>query len=150
MSFFASLASLLGGSSFGPAEFDAVVSENPGTILLDVRTRNEFVQGHIDGSTLVPLDQLAASLTQIASAPAPVIVICHSGARAATAATAIRRAGKADVHVLGGGVSSWAGHGRRLSPGSKDVPLRDALKKAKKSTAANAANSPFGGRSHAV
>ena len=136
MSFFASLASLLGGSSFGPAEFDTVVAENPGTILLDVRTRNEFVQGHIDGSTLVPLDQLSASLTQIAAAPAPVIVICHSGARASTAATAIRRAGKADVHVLSGGVSYWAGQRRRLISGAKDVSLRDALKKAKQSAPA--------------
>jgi rhodanese-related sulfurtransferase len=140
MSFFASLATLLGGSSFGPAEFDAVIAEHPGTILLDVRTRNEFVQGHIDGSTLVPLDQLSASLTQIAAAPAPVVVICHSGARASTAATAIRRAGKADVHVLSGGVSYWAGQRRRLIAGAKDIPLRDALKKAKKATSANPAN----------
>lgn len=130
MSFLSSLASLLGGSSFGPEHFDQLRAEQPGTILLDVRTRNEYLQGHIDGSTLVPLDQLAASLTQLAAAPAPVIVICRSGARASTAATALRRAGKADVHVLGGGVSSWAGHGRKLSLGAKDIPLRDALKKA--------------------
>ena len=135
MSFFASLASLLGGSSFGPEQFDAVRAEHPGTILLDVRTRNEYVQGHIDGSTLVPLDQLSASLTQLAAAEAPIIVICHSGARASTAATALRRQGKQDVHVLGGGVSSWAGYGRKLTPGAKDVSLRDALKKAKKAAA---------------
>lgn len=136
MSFFASLASLIGGSSFGPEEFDAVRAEHPGTILLDVRTRNEYVQGHIDGSTLVPLDQLSASLTQLAAVEAPIIVICHSGARASTAATALRRSGKTDVHVLGGGVSSWAGHGRKLSAGAKDVALRDALKKAKKAATA--------------
>ncbi len=135
MSFFNSLAALLGGSSFGPEQFDAVRAEHPGTILLDVRTRNEYVQGHIDGSTLVPLDQLAPSLNLIAAAEAPVIIICASGSRASTAATALRRAGKADVHVLGGGVSSWAGHGRRLAAGAKDIPLRDALKKAKKAAA---------------
>lgn len=136
MSFFASLASLIGGSSFGPEEFDAVRAEHPGTVLLDVRTRNEYVQGHIDGSTLIPLDQLSASLTQLTAVEAPIIVICHSGARASTAATALRRSGKIDVHVLGGGVSSWAGHGRKLSPGAKDVALRDALKKAKKAATA--------------
>jgi rhodanese-related sulfurtransferase len=137
MSFLASLASMISGSSFGPEEFDAVRAEHPGAILLDVRTRNEYVQGHIDGSTLVPLDQLPVSLNLIAAAEAPVIVICHSGARASTAATALRRAGKADVHVLGGGVSSWAGHGRGLTAGAKDVPLRDALKKARKASAAS-------------
>src|SRR5450759_1689384 len=131
MSFFSSLASLLGGSSFGPEEFDQLRADHPVTILLDVRSRGEYVQGHIDGSTLVPLDQLAASLAQLAATPTPIIVICHSGARASTAATALRRAGKTDVHILGGGVSSWAGHGRKLSPGAKDVPLRDALKKAR-------------------
>ncbi len=135
MSFLSSLASLLGGSSFGPEQFDQLRAEHPGTILLDVRSRGEYVQGHIDGSTLVPLDQLAASLAQLAATPTPIIVICHSGARASTAATALRRAGKADVHVLGGGVSSWAGQGRKLSPGAKDVPLRDALKKARQAVA---------------
>ncbi|MEK6611886.1 MAG: rhodanese-like domain-containing protein [Gemmatimonadota bacterium] len=135
MSFFASLASLLGGASFGPEHLDQLCAEHPGTLLLDVRTRAEYVQGHIDGSTLVPLDQLSASLTQLAAAPAPIIVICHSGARASTAATALRRAGKADVHVLGGGVSSWGSHGRKLSPGAKDVPLRDAIKKARQAVA---------------
>lgn len=131
MSFLSSLASLLGGSSFGPEQFDLVRAEHPGAILLDVRTRNEYVQAHIDGSTLVPLDQLAASLTQLAAVAAPIIVICHSGSRAATAATALRRAGKVDVHVLGGGVSSWDSHGRKLSSGARDVPLRDAIKKAR-------------------
>lgn len=136
MSFFSTLAALVGGSSFGPAEFDALRAEHPGTILLDVRSRNEYVQGHIDGSTLVPLDQLQSSLTMLAGAESPIIVICHAGSRAATAATALRRAGKADVHVLGGGVSSWAGHGRKLTPGAKDVPLRDAIKKARQTTTA--------------
>ena len=68
MTFLSSLASLIGGASFGPDEFDQTRAEHPGTVLLDVRTRNEYVQGHIEGSTLVPLDQLAASLTQIAAA----------------------------------------------------------------------------------
>lgn len=135
MSFLSSLASLLGGSSFGPEEFDQLRAQHPGTILLDVRSRNEYIQGHIEGSTLVPLDQLSASMRQLAVAEAPIIVICHAGSRAASAASALRRAGKADVHVLGGGVSSWAGHGRKLSPGAKDVPLRDALKKARQAVA---------------
>ncbi len=134
MSFLSSLASMFSGSSFGPEQFDQLRAEHPGTILLDVRSRGEYVQQHIDGSTLVPLDQLSASLTLLAAAESPIIVICHAGSRAATAATAIRRAGKTDVHVLSGGVSSWGGHGRKLSPGAKDVPLRDALKKAKKAS----------------
>jgi len=136
MSFFASLASMLGGSSFGPDEFDQLRAEHPGTILLDVRSRNEYVQGHIDGSTLVPLDQLRTSLTLLAGAESPIIVICHAGSRASSAASAIRQAGKTDVHVLAGGVSAWGGHGRKLSPGAKDVPLRDALKKARRTTTA--------------
>jgi rhodanese-related sulfurtransferase len=135
MSFFSSLAALLGGSSFGPEQFDALIGEQPAAIRLDVRTRNEFVQGHIEGSTLVPLDQLSASLTQLAESPVPIVIICHSGARASTAATALRRAGKPDVHVLAGGVAYWAGQRRRLMTGAKDVPLRDALKRARKAAA---------------
>jgi rhodanese-related sulfurtransferase len=136
MSFLSSLASMLSGGSFGPAEFDALRAEHPGAILLDVRSRNEYVQGHIDGSTLVPLDQLQASLTMLGEAEAPIIVICHAGSRAASAASAIRGTGKTDVHVLAGGVSSWASHGRKLVSGAKDIPLRDALKKAKKTATA--------------
>ncbi len=139
MSFFSTLAALVGGSSFGPEQFDQLRAEHPGTILLDVRTRNEFVQAHIDGSTLVPLDRLGVTLTELAGAQSPIIIICHSGARASTAATALRRAGKADIYVLGGGISSWAGHGRKLSSGGKEVALRDAMKKAKQAAAARPA-----------
>lgn len=136
MSFFSTLASLLGGSSFSHEQFDELRAQHPGTILLDVRTRNEFVQAHIAGSTLVPLDQLAKSLPDLAAAPAPIIIICHSGGRASTAAAALRRAGKQDVHVLAGGVSNWSGPGRKLNAGAKDIPLRDALRKAKAAPAA--------------
>lgn len=131
MNFFSTLASLLGGSSFSHEQFDQLREQHPGAILLDVRTRNEFVQAHIAGSTLLPLDQLAASLPLLAAAPAPIVIICHSGGRASTAAAALRRAGKQDVHVLAGGVSNWSGPGRRLTAGAKDIPLRDAIKKAK-------------------
>lgn len=132
MSFLSSIASMLGASSFGPDEFDALTAQHPAAILLDVRTRNEYVQGHLEGSTLIPLDQLTASLHQIAETQVPIVVICHSGSRASTAASALRRIGKQDVYVLAGGLSYWSSQRRRLESGAKDVPLRDALKKATK------------------
>ena len=57
-----------------------------GSVLLDVRTREEYRQGHIPGSVNVPLSELAAVDETISAKDTPLYVYCLSGGRSARAA----------------------------------------------------------------
>lgn len=74
--------------------------------LIDVRTRREWADGHIDGAVNVPLAQLAGQLDTLAH-DHPLIVYCASGYRSAIAASMLRRAGMERVANLVGGFAAW-------------------------------------------
>ena len=127
MSLFSALRQLL-PTSFDAEALEALRAERPRTVLLDVREPDEFAEGHLTGSVLVPLGKVLHHAGMIAQAGVPVVVICRAGARAASAAGTLRAAGAAEVHVLAGGVLAWEGAGRSLERGSKSPSLVNALK----------------------
>ncbi len=53
--------------------------------LLDVRTSGEYVQGHLPGARLMPLNELESRLGQLEK-DRPVVVYCARGHRSRTAA----------------------------------------------------------------
>ena len=91
-----------------------------------MRTPAEFVVGHLDGSHNVPLDQLGAFATQFQSVDAPIVLVCRSGVRAASAQAILQQAGVRDLHVLEGGVLAWraARHPVRQAAGATTALLR--------------------------
>lgn len=71
----------------------------PGACLLDVRTPQEYREGHIPGSQNLPLDVLdRLEVPQ----DTPLFVYCHSGARSRHAAAVLGQMGYARVRDLGG------------------------------------------------
>ena len=84
-----------------------------GTLFLDVRTQAEWDQGHIAGSTLIPLDQLPARLAEIPK-DQDVVVICRSGARAREGAAILRSAGYMRIFPMTGGLIAWKAAGYAL------------------------------------
>ena len=76
--------------------------------VLDVRERREWDAGHIPGSVHTPYHDIDAVPEGIDPA-LPVAVVCASGLRAAVAASLLARFGAERVlHVVGGGVGTWA------------------------------------------
>lgn len=71
-----------------------------GATLVDVRSAGEFASGHVRGAINIPVDQIGARLGEI-PAGRPVVLYCFSGARSASAAQTLRRAGRSDVHNAG-------------------------------------------------
>ncbi|MFV8342662.1 rhodanese-like domain-containing protein [Flavobacterium sp. XS2P39] len=55
-----------------------------GAFLVDVRTPAEFAEGHVEGSTNIPLDQVAGQLTKF-KGKEQIIVFCRSGNRSGQA-----------------------------------------------------------------
>lgn len=81
---------------------------NDGAILLDVRTKEEYDEKHIDGASLLPLDIIDIdSISQIVSEKdTPIIVYCRSGNRSKQAREKLIALGYSKVYDLGA-MSNW-------------------------------------------
>lgn len=76
--------------------------ESKNAILLDVRTREEYARGHIEGSKNLPLDEIDRVDSVIKDKNAPLYVHCLSGGRSARASAYLKSKGYRDVHDIGG------------------------------------------------
>ncbi|RKS76730.1 rhodanese-related sulfurtransferase [Actinomadura pelletieri DSM 43383] len=86
--------------------------------LIDVRTPGEFESAHIPGSYNVPLDLLREHRAELrAHLDEPVVLICHSGQRAAQAEQALAAADLPNPRVLHGGISAWQAAGGTVATG---------------------------------
>lgn len=56
-----------------------------GAVILDVRTKAEFDQGHLKGSKNIPLNEIRLREGVIRNWNAPVITLCRSGSRSRSA-----------------------------------------------------------------
>ncbi|HYF59449.1 MAG TPA: rhodanese-like domain-containing protein [Burkholderiaceae bacterium] len=79
---------------------------NDGAVVLDVRDAKDWASGHVAGSRNIPAAELDGRVGEL-PAGKPVVVVCEGGSRSARAAAALRKAGRADVFRLDGGVPGW-------------------------------------------
>ncbi|MBL8915922.1 MAG: rhodanese-like domain-containing protein [Archangium sp.] len=81
--------------------------QKQGALLLDVRTPQEFAEGHVDGAVNVPVQELEAKLASLpAKKDQDVVIYCRSGVRSARASGILKTAGFTRVHDLGA-MSNW-------------------------------------------
>ena len=88
----------------GVREYNAT----PGAVLLDVRTPEEYREGHIPGSKNVPLQSIDKVAGMIDNKSTPIFVHCLSGARSRQAAAVLKQMGYTNVKNIGG-ISAYAG-----------------------------------------
>ena len=96
------------GGHVSPAEFAAAVDS--GATVLDVRTPEEYREGHIPGALLLDVnaddfDALAGHLNE----DTDYAVYCRSGSRSREAIERLRDAGVRRTVGLEGGVKAWPG-----------------------------------------
>ena len=80
----------------------------PGAVLLDVRTPQEYREGHIPGSKNVPLQQLDKLEELTENKDTVLYVYCHSGARSRQAASLLQDMGYSNVTNIGG-IAAYSG-----------------------------------------
>jgi hydroxyacylglutathione hydrolase len=85
-------------------------------VVLDVRGQQEYEAGHIPGARHIPLGALADRVHELP--PLAIVVHCATGARAAIAASLLRRAGMADVTNLAGGFRAYEAAGLPVETGA--------------------------------
>ena len=86
--------------------------ETEHAVLLDVRTREEYREGHIPGSVNIPLDALEDAEKNISDKETPIFVYCHSGGRSAHAQHYLNQMGYHAVTNIGG-IMSYRGQVER-------------------------------------
>ncbi|MCI8940544.1 MAG: rhodanese-like domain-containing protein [Dorea sp.] len=73
-----------------------------GAVLLDVRTPQEYQEGHIPGSKSVPLQTINNVVSAVQSKETPLYVYCYSGSRSSKAVSMLQRMGYTNVTNIGG------------------------------------------------
>tara|TARA_R110000868_G_scaffold196650_1_gene442639 strand:- start:21847 stop:22152 length:306 start_codon:yes stop_codon:yes gene_type:complete len=71
-----------------------------GAIIIDVRTKSEYVQGAIPGSKNIPLQVINSQIATIKKLNKPVIACCASGMRSASATSILNTHG---IETVNGG-----------------------------------------------
>ena len=79
-----------------------------GAVLLDVRTPQEYREGHIPGSQNMPLQQLDKVEEVTENKDTILYVYCHSGARSRQAVSLLNHMGYTNVHNIGG-IAAYSG-----------------------------------------
>lgn len=96
---------------FRTADINAGVAEYETTndaVLLDVRTTEEYRDGHIDGSLNLPLDRIPFVENIIKDKNTPLYVHCLSGSRSGQAVSYLKQMGYTNAKNIGG-ISSYSG-----------------------------------------
>ena len=79
-----------------------------GAVLLDVRTPQEYREGHIPGSQNVPLQQLDKVEEVTENKDTVLYVYCRSGARSRQAVSLLQAMGYTNVRNIGG-IAAYSG-----------------------------------------
>ncbi|MDO4650470.1 MAG: rhodanese-like domain-containing protein [Eubacteriales bacterium] len=83
-------------------------SNTPGAVLVDVRTQQEYQEGHIPGSKNVPLPMISKISDVVRDKDTPLYVHCLSGARSRQAVAYLGQMGYTNIKNIGG-ISAYHG-----------------------------------------
>jgi NADPH-dependent 2,4-dienoyl-CoA reductase/sulfur reductase-like enzyme/peroxiredoxin family protein/rhodanese-related sulfurtransferase/TusA-related sulfurtransferase len=96
------------------------------TVLLDVRTVEEFQLGNIQNSVNIPVDDLRSRLTEIPQ-DKKIVVYCAAGQRAYLATRILMQSGFNEVYNLSGGYKTYEHATQKQS--NEDIFERDTIGK---------------------
>lgn len=87
-----------------------MLSSNKDYFILDVRSKEEFDSGHIEGAYLIPVSELENRLAELPQ-DKPIIVYCGSGSRSTSAANILLEKGFKEIFNMTGGITEWQSKG---------------------------------------
>lgn len=113
---------ILASNSFAEsAKFEGVnhqefasLNANQNPMIIDVRTPEEYAQGHVPGAINVPLATVSDNLDMFSDKQKPVVMYCRSGRRAAEALGILADAGNSNLYHLEGDIAAWEEAGKPM------------------------------------
>ena len=92
-----------------PEEAAAMMEEETGYIILDVRTQEEYETAHIPGAICIPNETIGTEdIPELPDKEQLILVYCRSGNRSKQASEKLAKHGYTNI-VEFGGINSWTG-----------------------------------------
>jgi rhodanese-related sulfurtransferase len=96
-----------GYTNITPQELKEKLERKEKLLLLDVRTKDEYDDGHIKGAINIPHTEIVAKDPGLGCRCREIVVYCRSGMRSVTAARALIELGYKKTQNLVGGIQAW-------------------------------------------
>jgi rhodanese-related sulfurtransferase len=104
------------GRQASPLQVTQMINRGKGTVVVDVRTADEYAGGHLRDAKHIPLADLGNRIGELDKTKVKtVIVVDQSGNRAAKAERQLKTAGFEDIYSLEGGIAAWTAAGLPLT-----------------------------------
>ena len=122
------LANMVGYNTVKAEDLLIELAEDTPPFLLDVRSSAELEEnGHIEGATHIPLNELAQNLDLLPSFDTPIVAYCGSGWRATIAMTALHGMGWTNVRALKTTFADWVAAGNPTVAGIPEPMVLDVV-----------------------
>lgn len=90
------------------------IDQGKAPMVIDVRTENEYLAGHLPNARLIPYTQMPDYADNLSSLKEqPLVLYCRSGKRAGIAAETLEKAGFKGVLILEGSYEAWRTAGKK-------------------------------------
>jgi rhodanese-related sulfurtransferase len=97
---------------------DAVALINSDAAVVDLRSSESFMRGHIVNAKNIPFDEFSAKKDALNTAT-PVIAVCDAGITSNKAVAMLRQSGFESAYSLKGGMNAWGQAGLPVVSGKK-------------------------------
>ena len=87
-------------------EMFEIIKTNENTVLLDVRSTQEYKEGHINGSINIPVYDLEKTANSKLNKEGIIIVYCSAGVRSKRAIQILRKLGYRNLYNIEGGIEN--------------------------------------------
>ncbi len=89
-------------------EMKRIIKENKDVVLLDVRSRQEFKEGHLKNAINIPLYEIKKKAQIILKNKSCIIIVyCISGQRSKKAAIELQKSGFQNIYNLKNGIENY-------------------------------------------
>ena len=95
--------------SFGDVtveEAKSLVESNVSLIIVDVRTREEYDSGHIEGAILIPVSELESRINEL-SKEEEFLIYCRTGNRSSNSVNILKANGYTKIFHMNDGIIAW-------------------------------------------
>jgi rhodanese-related sulfurtransferase len=86
-------------------EVREIMNKNPFAVLIDVRSKQEYKEYHLDGAICIPTYEIISKVPQIIKDKEQIIIVyCQSGVRSKKAMLLLTKMGYKNIYELKGGL----------------------------------------------